>query len=87
MSTKVYIRKNEDKFSWTQTEESLTISFPIKNILLKSIDILYTDLFIKVNVPTIKYICIIDFPFAIDYENSRNRVQLHDESLDVFLIK
>ena len=56
-------------------------------MLLKNIDILYTDNFVKVNVPSIKYISIIDFPHAIDYENPKNRVQLRDESLDVHLIK
>ena len=79
MSTKkVFYKKQEEKFSWTQTEESITISFPVKNVLLKNVDILYTDNFIKVNVPSQKYICIIDFPHSVDYEHSRNRVQLHD---------
>lgn len=49
---KVLIKKQEEKFQWSQTEESLTISFPIKNVLLKNIDILYTDNFLKVNVPS-----------------------------------
>lgn len=86
-SKKVTYKQNEEKFTWTQTEESLTISFPVKNVLLKNVDILYTDSFVKVNVPSLKYVCIIDFPHLIDYENPKNRVLLHDENLEVFLIK
>jgi hypothetical protein len=75
MSTKkVVIKKAEDKYSWIQTEESLTLSFPIKNVLLKHVDILYTDNFLKVNAANIKYFAIVDFPYSIDYENPRNRV-------------
>jgi hypothetical protein len=40
-----------------------------------------------VNATTIKYIAIIDFPHLIDYENPKNRVQLLDEKLEVFLMK
>ena len=84
---KVTIKQAEDKYSWIQTDETLTISFPIKNVLLKNIDILYTDSFLKVNASSIKYFAIIDFPYPIDYENPRNRVQLLDEKLEVFLVK
>ena len=48
---------------------------------------LYTSLFLKVNASSIKYLTQIDFPHEIDSENPRNRVQLMDERLDIYLMK
>ena len=60
---------------------------PIKNVLLKNIDIFYTECMIKINATSIKFITIIDFPHHIDYEHLKNRVQLLDNRLEVFLMK
>ena len=43
-------------YSWSQTDESLTISLPVKNVLRKDIDVLFAELVLKVNVPAIRYI-------------------------------
>lgn len=86
-SKKVTIKRQEDKYTWSQTDDSVTIHFPIKNVSLKNIDVLYTDIFLKINAASIKYFTVIDFPCEVDYENSRNRIQLLDERLEVFLIK
>jgi hypothetical protein len=56
-------------------------------VSLKSVDVLYTPDFIKINVPTIKYFAVVDFANEVDYENPRNKVQLYDEGLEVYLIK
>jgi hypothetical protein len=87
MTTKVIIKRKEDKFQWSQTEDSLSIYFPVRNVALKSIDVLYTPDFIKINVPTIKYFAVVDFAHEVDYENPKNKVQLYDEGLEVYLIK
>jgi len=54
---------------------------------MKSVDVLFTQDFLKVNVPPIKFIAVVDFAYPIDYENPRNRVTLLDEGLEVYLIK
>lgn len=56
-------------------------------MLRKDVDVLYFEYGLKVNVPAIRYIQIIDFPFPIDFSSKSNRVQLTDDSLEVFLIK
>ena len=86
-SRKVTIKKSEGSFKWSQTKESLTISLPIRNVLMKNIDITIADLVLKVNVSSIKYVQIIDFPFPVDFASSQNRTQLLDDSLEVFLMK
>lgn len=87
MTTKVIIKRNEEKYQWSQTEDALTLTFPLKNVLMKNIDFLQTDTFIKINAPSIKYITVVDFLHTIDYENPNNRVQLHDQGLEVLLMK
>ena len=87
MQTKTIIKRHEEKFSWSQTEDSLTLNFPLKNVLLKNIDLLQTSAFIKINAPSIKYIAVVDFLHSIDYENPQNRIQLQDTGLEVLLMK
>ena len=87
-TTKVIIKKKEDKFQWSQTEDSITLTFPsVKNVNMKSIDVLFTPDFLKINVTSIKFIAVVDFAWPIDYENPRNRITLLDEGLEVYLIK
>jgi hypothetical protein len=71
---KVIIKKQEDKYQWSQTDESISIYFPVKNVLLKNIDVVFTAHFLKVNVTSIKFIAVIDFPYEIDYENPKNKI-------------
>jgi hypothetical protein len=37
--SKVTIKKGEEKYKWSQTDEAVVIYIPIKNVLLKNIDI------------------------------------------------
>jgi hypothetical protein len=85
--TKVIIKRGEDKYQWSQTDESIVIYLPIKNVTLKNIDVFYSDLVLKVNCQSIKYIAILDFLHPIDYLSSKNKFQLLDGRLEVFLIK
>jgi len=50
MSTKVTVKPSEGKYKWSQTTEAVTITVPVKNVLLKNVEIIYTDLCLKVNV-------------------------------------
>ena len=63
------------------------MTLPVRNVTRKDIDVLWAEYVLKVNVPTIRYVQIIDFPFPIDFANPQNKVQLTDDSLEVFLIK
>ena len=53
----------------------------------RDVDVLWAEYVLKVNVPPLRYIQIIDFPFPIDFTSQQNKVQLTDESLEVFLMK
>jgi hypothetical protein len=87
MSGKVTIKPSEGKYTWSQTPEALTVTLPVRNVLLKNIEIIYTDLVLKVNVRSLNYVQVIDFPFEIEFDNPLNKVQLTDNYLEVFLIK
>ena len=87
MSRKVIIKRQEDKFQWSQTEESLTFYLPLKNVSLKNIDVLITRDFIKVNASSIRYICVIDLLTNIDYEHPSTKVTLLDEKLEINVFK
>ena len=50
------IKEKEERFTWWQNEESITISMPLRNVSLKNVDILYTDFMLKVNVSTVRYV-------------------------------
>jgi CS domain len=84
---KVVIKRQEDKFQWSQTEESLTFYLPLKNVLMKNIDVLITKDFLKVNASSIRYICVIDFAYPIDYEHPSTKVTLMDEKLEINVFK
>ena len=85
--SKVTIKEGQDKVQFSQTDEAISIFLPMKNVLLKQISLLYTDLCLKVNVKTTKYVALIDFLHEIDFKSPKNRVQLLDGRLEVYLIK
>jgi len=60
---------------------------PLKNVLMKNVDVLISRDFLKVNAPTIRYICVIDFAHPIDYEHPSTKVTLMDERLEINLYK
>jgi len=86
-SKKVIVKPSEGRFKWSQTIEAISIQLPIKNVLLKHIEVVYSDLCLKVNAPKINYVEVIDFPCEIEFDNQLNKIQLTDVSLEVFLIK
>lgn len=54
---------------------------------MKNVEVVYSDLCLKVNVPKINYVEVLDFPFEVDFDSALNKVQLTDSSLEVFLVK
>jgi hypothetical protein len=84
---KVTVKPSEGRYKWSQTPETITISLPVKNVLLKNVEVLYSDLCLKVNAPKINYVEVIDFPAEVEFDSSLNKVQLTDVSLEIFLIK
>jgi hypothetical protein len=85
--SKVTIKKGDSKYSWLETDESIVVKMPIKGVVLKQIDVFFSDLLLKVNATSIKYLTIIDFKHKIDYLSPKNRVQLIDSKLEVYLMK
>lgn len=83
----VTIKKGDSKYQWAETDESIIVKLPIKNVALKNIDVFFSDLVLKVNATSIKYLAIVDFKYKIDYLNPKNRVQLIDNKLEVYLMK
>ncbi len=84
---KVTVKPSEGRYKWSQTQDAITVSLPVKNVLLKNVEVIFSDLCLKVNVPKINYIEVIDFPFEVEFDSSLNKVQLTDVSLEVFLVK
>jgi hypothetical protein len=72
--SKVTIKKGQKKYEWSQTDTTIVINLPLQNILLKNIDIFYSDLLLKVNATSIKYFAAIDFLHEVDHKNVKNRV-------------
>lgn len=87
MQKQITFKRKEEKFEWSQSETSVTISFPIRNVLMKNVDVVTTDLLLKVNVSSIRFFAVVDFDKEIDWENPKNKTQLLDSSLEVYLIK
>ena len=67
---KTVIKKSQAGYKWSQTDESLTISLPVRNVNRKDINVLHAELCLKVNVAKIRYIQVIDFPFPIDFAST-----------------
>lgn len=87
MNSKVTVKASSGKYSWSQTPEAVTILLPLKNVLMKHIEVVYTDLVLKVNARVLSYVQIVDFPHEIDFENPTNRTQLTEQGLEIFLNK
>ena len=89
MSTvsKVIIKEGSNKVTFQQTDEAVLVRLPIKNVLLKQIDIFYSDLVLKVSAQSIKYFQAVDFLHEIEHRSPKNRVQLLDTCLEVYLVK
>ena len=67
---KTTITKSKSGYRWSQTDDSLTITLPVSNVTRKDVDVLMAEYVLKVNVPSIRYIQIIDFPFPIDFTST-----------------
>ena len=85
--SKVTVKAGTQKYEWSQTDEYVMIYLPMQNVLLKNIDLFFSDLLLKINAQAIKYFCAIDFSHEIDYKNPKNKTQLVDQRLEVLVHK
>ena len=54
---------------------------------MKNIEVLITDLLLKVHAQSIKYFVAIDFLHEVDFQSGKNRTQLLDGRLEVMVMK
>ena len=74
-------------FKWNETADSVTLLLPIKHTPMKHIDILITEVYVKVNIPSKKYFIYFDMLHEIDYASPQNRTQVQSEVLQIYLRK
>ena len=53
------------KYEWYESDTTITIHLPIPNTKLSNIDIYISDLVLKVNVPSQKYIKLLDLKYEV----------------------
>lgn len=72
---------------WYQTEQTLTIKYPISGVSLKKIDFFLTDNFLKINITERKSIKFFDFHSNIEYQNKGNSFLYINDYLEITLYK
>ncbi len=77
----------ETQYTWTQTQDSLTLFVPMKRIHASKVDVYLSDLFAKVNAPSIKLILALDLYREIEYTSHKTRTQMREDGLELYLIK
>ena len=87
MTTQVKVVNGASAYTWTQTNESITISFSVRNVLMKNIDFAICDNYVKINISSDKYFQSVDLAHEIRFEDPKNRVNLLDTHLEMYLIK
>jgi DNA helicase IV len=60
---------------------------PISGVVMKQIDIMFTDHLVKINAQSIKHFVAVDTLYEIDHKNPKTRAQLLDGRLDIYVIK
>ena len=65
----IHVARQTDEYSWCESEEFINIHVGVKNMTMKHIDIFISDLFIKVNIPKIKFVIVWDLKHPIDFTN------------------
>jgi hypothetical protein len=83
----VTIKEGTSKFEWSQTDECVVVRLPVSNVSMKNIEVLITDLLLKVHAQSIKYFAAIDFLHEVDFKSGKNRTQLLDGRLEVMVMK
>lgn len=81
------IREGQSKYEWSQTDECVVVRLPVSNVSMKNIEVLITDLLLKVHAQSIKYFAAVDFLHEVDYKSGKNRTQLLDGRLEVMVMK
>ncbi|CAI2387071.1 unnamed protein product [Moneuplotes crassus] len=82
-----HVKRQTDSYTWSETEDFISISCHAKGMTLKHFDIFISDLFIKVNIPKIKHIIVWDLKSPIDFSSPHNRTTLANGQLDMKIFK
>jgi hypothetical protein len=82
-----HVKRQTDSYLWSENEEFITISCTIKNMAMKYIDVFISDLYVKVNVPKIKFIQVWDLQHPIVIGHLKNRTTLANNQLEIKLVK
>lgn len=72
---------------WYQTEQSLTIKYPVSGVSLKKIDFFLADSFLKINITEKNTIKFFDFHDNIDYLNKGTNFLYINDHIEVTLFK
>ncbi len=65
----------------------MTIVIPMKNVAVSKVNISLADVYMKVNVPQNKLVLVFDLLHPIVYTSPKNRVQMLQDGLELFLVK
>eukprot|EP00826_Nyctotherus_ovalis_P019980 TRINITY_DN16232_c0_g1_i7.p1 TRINITY_DN16232_c0_g1~~TRINITY_DN16232_c0_g1_i7.p1 ORF type:complete len:668 (-),score=237.84 TRINITY_DN16232_c0_g1_i7:135-2138(-) len=77
----------EKSYTWTQTVDSITITIPMRRVAASKVDVYLSETYIKVNATSIKLVVVLDLFKAIQYRSPKNRTQMHDDGLELYLQK
>ena len=83
----VKIQQAGAKYTWSQSEEAISIQVPLRNVLMKHVDIFYSDLLVKVSAQQVKFFLALDLMHEIEHRHAKNRAQLLDGRLELYLMK
>eukprot|EP01022_Parablepharisma_sp_SALTPOND_P000843 TRINITY_DN105134_c2_g1_i1.p2 TRINITY_DN105134_c2_g1~~TRINITY_DN105134_c2_g1_i1.p2 ORF type:complete len:748 (+),score=145.54 TRINITY_DN105134_c2_g1_i1:9608-11851(+) len=78
---------SEKTYTWTQTVDSLTIIVPMKRVPASKVDVYLSETFVKINATPIKLVVALDMFKPIAYQSPKNRVQMRDDGLELYLLK
>ena len=84
---KFHVKRQTDQYYWSENEEYVTIHVGVKNMPLKYIDIFISDVYVKVNIPKIKFIMVFDLKHRIIINHLKNRTTLANNQIDIRLVK
>ena len=81
------IASSDKVYTWTQTADSVTITIPMKRVPASKVDVYLSETFVKINAAPIKLVIALDLLKPIAYQSSKNRIQMRDDGLEVYLLK
>ena len=81
------VKRQTDSYSWSESEDFVSISCNAKGMAMKHIDVFISDLFVKINITKINYFIVWDLLKPIQVGHPNNRVTLANGNIDIKLMK